>query len=79
MHCSYNYSALLEFDFDPLKAGAKRWAGTVRCTLRFISQRHTDTLSSHQSDSPAPEALCQDDIWRGNHYDTATLTPFFNK
>lgn len=55
MHCSYNHSALLEFDFDPLKAGAKKTpAGYSAGHPRFAGHRHADALRSDRPDSPRP-------------------------
>lgn len=81
MHCSYNHSALLEFDFDPLKAGAKkkkkkRGASTVQDAL--ASSGAATQLRSIQIDltaappSPAPEAWCQADMERKSLYHSHT-------
>lgn len=60
MHCSYNHSALLEFDFDPLKAEAekkkkKRGASTVQDAL--ASSGAATQLRSIQIDLTAAPPL----------------------
>lgn len=59
MHCSYNHSALLEFDFDPLKAEAKkkkkRGASTVQDAL--ASSGAATQLCSIQIDLTAAPPL----------------------
>ncbi len=54
MHCSYNHSALLEFDFDPLKAEAKTPAGYSTVCTRFVRPRHALALHSDWSNSRRP-------------------------
>lgn len=59
MHCSYNHSALLEFDFDPLKAEAKKkkksGASTVQDAL--ASSGAATQLCSIQIDLTAAPPL----------------------
>lgn len=62
MHCSYNHSALQEF--DPLKAGAEHQAATVQYALAS-SGIATQMRSIHiDLTAPTPEAWCQTDMER---------------
>lgn len=66
MHCSYNHSALLEFDFDPLKAGAKPRVATEQHRWALASSGTGTQMCSIQMGltAPAPEAWCQEDMER---------------
>lgn len=78
MHCSYNHSALLEFDFDPLKAEVKKKRGAATVQDALASSGAATQLRSIQIDltaappSPAPEAWCQADMERKSLYHSHT-------
>lgn len=80
MHCSYNHSALLEFDFDPLKAEVKKKRGAATVQDALASSGAATQLRSIQIDltaappPPPPLRPGVKQIWRGNHCITPTPT-----